>query len=90
MKRILLLVACAISLSACGLQGRLERPVPLWGDPPNEGANDPRTLKAEREKAEAQKAKKRADEKAERDQLAAEATTPDPATSPGTSTTTPP
>ncbi|MBI1360876.1 MAG: hypothetical protein GC155_11415 [Alphaproteobacteria bacterium] len=86
MRRTLLLAACALALSACGLQGRLERPPPLWGDPPNEGPNDPRTLKAERDKAAAEKAKKRADEEAERARRAASAETPDPSTS----TTTPP
>jgi predicted small lipoprotein YifL len=47
-------------LAACGLKGELERPVPLFGNPPNEGANDPRTIKA-REQAEA---KRKADEEA--------------------------
>ena len=48
------LIACAAliavpALSACGLQGRPQRPVPLWGDPPNEGAKDPRTLKIQKD-----------------------------------------
>jgi hypothetical protein len=49
-------------LSACGLKGELERPVPLFGNPPNEGPNDPRTLKA-KEEAEA---KRKAEESAAR------------------------
>ena len=39
------------ALSACGLRGDLERPVPLWGNPPNEGENDPRTIRAREEEA---------------------------------------
>jgi hypothetical protein len=60
------LCLCALSLSACGLKGRLERPVPLWGNPPNEGPLDPRTIKAAEEKAKADKEREAA-EKAARD-----------------------
>jgi hypothetical protein len=50
----ILLAASALALCACGLKGDLERPGPLWGNPPNEGPNDPRTIKA-REEAEAKR-----------------------------------
>ena len=48
MKIAIGLVALA-SLSACGLKGEMERPEPLWGDPPIEGPNDPRVLNKEAE-----------------------------------------
>jgi hypothetical protein len=61
MIRVGLALAVAITmLTACGLKGDLERPGPLWGNPPNEGPNDPRTIKA-REDAEA---KRKADQEA--------------------------
>jgi hypothetical protein len=80
MKRPLLL-ACALAaiagLSACGLQGRPERPVPLWGNPPNEGPKDPRVLKAKKEQEDAEKARKKAEqEKAKADRAAREAQQP--------------
>jgi predicted small lipoprotein YifL len=28
-----LIILCALSVSACGLRGNLERPPPLWGHP---------------------------------------------------------
>lgn len=54
-----------VSLSACGLRGSLERPVPLWGNPPNEGPRDPRTLKEAEEKAKAEAARREAEERGE-------------------------
>lgn len=33
LKSLLVIAAAAITLSACGLRGGLERPEPLWGDP---------------------------------------------------------
>jgi hypothetical protein len=48
-------------LSACGLKGDLERPVPLWGNPPDEGPLDPRNIKKAEEEAAARKAKEEAD-----------------------------
>lgn len=51
-----------VSLSACGLRGSLERPVPLWGNPPNEGPRDPRTIKEAEEKAKAEAARREAEE----------------------------
>jgi hypothetical protein len=64
MRTLLALVAGAALLSACGLRGDLVRPMPLWGDPPNEGVKDPRTIKAAEDAAAAEKAKKEADKKA--------------------------
>jgi hypothetical protein len=51
-------------LGACGLRGDLVRPVPLWGNPPNEGPNDPRTLKAAEDKAKADRAAREAQQPA--------------------------
>ena len=88
MKRALLLAGAAfgvVGLCSCGLQGRPERPVPLWGNPPSEGPDDPRTLKAEKDRSDADKAKKKADQAAERAKRASDAA----ATTPAPSTTTP-
>lgn len=54
----------AFALSACGLRGDLERPVPLWGNPPNEGPLDPRTIKAAEEAAAAEQARQDAEREA--------------------------
>ena len=35
------------TVGACGLQGEMERPNPLWGEPPIDGADDPRLKKPE-------------------------------------------
>lgn len=56
MRTVLVLLLSIPALSACGLSGDLVRPVPLWGDPPNEGPNDPRTLKAEEDRKAAERA----------------------------------
>jgi len=84
MRTALLLVVSLTALAGCGLKGDLVRPVPLWGDPPNEGPNDPRTLKAEEDRraaAEAAKAESdRAEAAAEREAL--ETQTAPPATTP--------
>lgn len=32
-RTVLLLAAAAVALCACGKQGKLERPPPLWGSP---------------------------------------------------------
>lgn len=93
MRKVMVLAASLLSLTAlsgCGLQGDLVRPVPLWGDPPNEGPNDPRTLKAvEDQKAAdraAREAQQRADDEAARKaaeaQLAAPPATPVPSPAP--------
>lgn len=64
----LVLALSVAALSACGLRGDLVRPVPLWGNPPNEGPNDPRTIKAAEEAAQAEKERKATDA-AQRQQL---------------------
>ena len=57
--RIVLAIGLAVVLaSGCGLRGRLDRPVPLWGNPPSEGANDPREVA--KRKAEEEEAKRKA------------------------------
>jgi predicted small lipoprotein YifL len=43
MKRLASLVLVALSaltVAACGLRGDLERPPPLWGDPPADGGEE--------------------------------------------------
>ena len=80
MRTVLVLLLAVSALSACGLRGQLERPVPLWGNPPSEGPSDPRTLKAAKEAADAEKARKDAEQKAEdearRQRLEQQATPP--------------
>jgi predicted small lipoprotein YifL len=82
MRTVLVLAVSLVALAGCGLRGDLERPVPLWGDPPNEGPNDPRTLKAEEERQAAadaaQAERERAAAAAERQALDAQ-TVPPPA-----------
>jgi predicted small lipoprotein YifL len=65
MRTVLLLTVSLAALAACGLKGDLERPVPLWGDPPNEGPNDPRTIKAEEDRRAAERAAREERERAE-------------------------
>ncbi len=80
MRTILLLAVSLTALAGCGIRGDLVRPVPLWGDPPNEGPNDPRTLKAEEDRraaADAAEAERdRAEAAAEREALEAQTTPP--------------
>ena len=45
-------VAAFAALASCGLKGDLERPDPMWGDPPIDGADDPRLQPPEEEKSE--------------------------------------
>jgi Prokaryotic lipoprotein-attachment site len=68
MRTTLVILGAIALLSACGLRGGLERPGPMWGNPPNEGPLDPRTIKAAEEKAKAEAAKKKAEEEAARQQ----------------------
>lgn len=82
MRTVLVLLASLAALSACGLRGELERPVPLWGDPPNEGPNDPRTIKAEEERQAAERAAREERERADAAARAAE----QPATPPASPT----
>lgn len=35
-----LILVSAMAVTACGLRGSLERPPPLWGDPPAEESSD--------------------------------------------------
>jgi predicted small lipoprotein YifL len=79
-KRIFVMVALAAlpALTACGLRGGLERPEPLWGNPPIEGPNDPRVLRQEAERKAAEAKQKEDARKAA--EAAAAATTPAPAT----------
>ena len=65
MRTVLVLLASLAALSACGLRGELVRPLPLWGDPPNEGPNDPRTLKAEEDRKAADRAAREAQQRAD-------------------------
>jgi hypothetical protein len=60
MTRIVLALGLAALLSSCGLKGDLERPVPLWGNPPDEGPLDPRNIKKAEEEAAARKAQEEA------------------------------
>jgi predicted small lipoprotein YifL len=80
MRTVLVLAVSLAALAACGLKGDLERPVPLWGDPPNEGPNDPRTIKAQEEREAAERAareeRERAEAAAERQALEAQTTPP--------------
>ncbi|HEV7690565.1 MAG TPA: lipoprotein [Hyphomonadaceae bacterium] len=61
------LAATITMLSACGLKGDLERPAPLFGNPPNEGPNDPRTIKAKEQAEAKRKAEQDAAQRAARD-----------------------
>ena len=73
----LALVAAACLLSACGLKGDLERPVPLWGNPPDEGPLDPRNIRKAEEEAAARKAQEEADRAAsEREAVTGQPATP--------------
>jgi len=83
MRITLAILAAVASLSACGLRGGLERPVPLWGNPPNEGPLDPRSIKEAEEKAKAEKARIEAEERRrEQEQLQQQVTPPATPTTP--------
>lgn len=74
MMRTAIAVLAGLSLlSACGLRGDLERPVPLWGNPPDEGPLDPRNIKKAEEEA---AAKKKAEEEQRRANEAQQPATP--------------
>jgi hypothetical protein len=74
MMRTAIAVLAGLSLlSACGLQGDLERPVPLWGNPPDEGPLDPRNIKKAEEEA---AARKKAEEEQRRANEAQQPATP--------------
>lgn len=81
MTRFILAIACPLLLlSACGLRGDLERPVPLWGNPPDEGPLDPRNIRKAEEEARA------AREREEAERAASEAGQSQPAPPPQSST----
>jgi Prokaryotic lipoprotein-attachment site len=79
---VLALGASAVLLSACGLRGDLERPVPLFGNPPDEGPLDPRNIKKAEDAAKAEKDRKAAEDaaarKAQQQQMQQQATPPPP------------
>ena len=89
MKRIVLAIGLAAMLaSSCGLRGDLERPVPLWGNPPSEGYNDPREVKKRKDEEAAKKKQEAADKAArEAEEKQQQATTP---ATPATPAPTPP
>jgi Prokaryotic lipoprotein-attachment site len=72
----LALVAAACLLSSCGLKGDLQRPVPLWGNPPDEGPLDPRNIKKAEEEAAARKAQEEEADRAASQAQPAQPTTP--------------
>lgn len=45
MMRTLSLSLALLTLSACGLQGELKRPDPMWGNPALDGPTDPRVIR---------------------------------------------
>lgn len=61
MRTVLVLVLSLSTLTACGLRGQLERPVPLWGNPPDEGPLDPRNIRRAEEEAAAREAQEEAE-----------------------------
>ncbi len=77
----LAIVALAI-LSACGLQGDLKRPPPLWGNPPLDGPTDPRVIAQEEARQAEQEERERAERAARRaaEAAAAEAAVTPPST----------
>jgi predicted small lipoprotein YifL len=76
MRTVLVLLLSVSALSACGLQGDLVRPMPLWGDPPLDGADDPRVIAAAEAAAKAEEerrdAERRAADEARRKELEAQ------------------
>jgi hypothetical protein len=73
---------CALPMiAACGLQGDLKRPAPLWGNPPLDGPTDPRVIAQEEARKAAEDERERAERAARRAEAAAAAeaaTTPPP------------
>jgi hypothetical protein len=73
-------LVCALPLlAACGLQGDLKRPGPLWGNPPLDGPTDPRVIAQEEARQAEEDERERAERAAAR---AAEAAAADAATIP--------
>ncbi len=83
MRTVLVLVLSVTALAGCGLRGDLVRPMPLWGDPPLDGPDDPRVIQA------AEDAKKAEEERQAEERRAADAARREQmqnATNPGTDT----
>jgi hypothetical protein len=80
MRTVLVLLLSVSALSACGLQGDLVRPMPLWGDPPLDGPDDPRVIAAAEAAAAAEEerrdAERRAADEARRQELENQTTPP--------------
>lgn len=83
MRTVLVLAVSLVALAGCGLRGDLVRPMPLWGDPPLDGADDPRVIAAAEAAAAAEEERLAADE-ARRQAL--ENAAPPPAETPATPT----
>jgi len=88
MRTVLVLAVSLVALAGCGLRGDLVRPMPLWGDPPLDGADDPRVIAAAEAAAAAEEerlaAERRAADEARRQAL--ENAAPPPAGTPATPT----
>lgn len=67
MRTVLVLAVSLVALAGCGLRGDLVRPMPLWGDPPLDGLDDPRVIKAAEEAAAAEEARLDAERRAQRE-----------------------
>jgi hypothetical protein len=76
MRTVLVLAFSLSALAGCGLRGDLVRPMPLWGDPPLDGADDPRVIAAAKKAAEEAEAAAEAEENAAEDPAAPAPTTP--------------
>ena len=64
MRTVLVLLLSVTALAACGLQGDLVRPMPLWGDPPLGGPTDPRVIAAAEAAAKAEEERRNAERRA--------------------------
>jgi hypothetical protein len=87
MRTVLVLLLSVSALSGCGLQCDLVRPMPLWGDPPLDGPDDPRVIAAAEAAAKAEEerrdAERRDADEARREELEAQtAPAPSPAPAP--------
>jgi hypothetical protein len=87
MRTVLVLLLSVSALSGCVLQGDLVRPMPLWGDPPLDGPDDPRVIAAAEAAAKAEEerrdAERRAADEARRKELEGQtAPAPSPAPAP--------
>lgn len=76
MRTVIVLVLSLSALAGCGLRGDLVRPMPMWGDPPLDGADDPRVIAAAKKAAEEAEAAADAEENAAEDPAAPAPATP--------------